>query len=78
MATEGKDSDGKKGAGEVSLSFPTPAPDSVVRVANSLASIEAIVADRAAEWQLFADTDTGKFGSKEKALTKALIELFRG
>lgn len=64
-----------EGAGKV-LPFSDPAPDSVWRVGNSLASVEAIVRDRAAEWKLFAESDTGKHGAREKALTKALIEVF--
>lgn len=69
------------GAGEV-FPFTPPAPetgevpDSVVRVGNSLASVEAIVRDRANEWRRFGDSDTGKHGEREKRLTKALIELF--
>jgi len=65
-----------EGAGKV-LPFSDPVPDSVWRVGSSLASVEAIVRDRAAEWKLFADSDTGKHGEEEKALTKALIEIFK-
>jgi len=65
-----------EGAGEV-LPFSDPVPDSVWRVAGSLASVETIVLDRAAEWKLFAESDTGKHGAREKALTKALIEGFK-
>lgn len=64
-----------KGQEEV-FPFSDSCPDSVVRVGNSLASVEAIVKDRAGEWKLFIESDTGKYGEREKTLTKALIDLF--
>jgi hypothetical protein len=41
-----------KGEEEV-FPFSDSSPDSVVRVGNSLASVEAIVKDREGEWKLF-------------------------
>lgn len=64
-----------KGEEEV-FPFSDSSPDSVVRVFNSLASVEAIVKDREGEWKLFIESDTGKYGEREKTLTKALIDLF--
>jgi hypothetical protein len=51
-------------------------PDRVCRVARSLESIGSIVNDRRDEWLEFIDTDYGKFGAKEKATIKGLLELY--
>jgi hypothetical protein len=49
-------------------------PQRVVRIASSLDSIRAIVADRRGDYGAFLDEDHGEHGKAEKELIKALFK----